>query len=130
MSGTVSFIDIATKGTFTGSIARVNFLDRHTGKLPFVFDKAMQLEESPAMEIVSLALAKPYPFADALEVFKNNTTSGAFKEEALAFLAREREKIMRMTHEEALLELVRVHKLESRITMIKSVRDNGILEIR
>lgn len=37
---------------------------------------------------------------------------------------------MRMTHEEALLELVRVHKLESRITMIKSVRDNGILEIR
>lgn len=54
----------------------------------------------------------------------------AAKEEALAFLAREREKIMRMTHEEALLELVRVHKLESRISMIKSVRDSGILEIR
>ena len=78
MSGTVSFIDIGTKGTFTGGIARVNLLDRHTGKLPLVFDKAMQLEESPAMEIVSLALAKPYPFADALKVFKGDASTGAF----------------------------------------------------
>lgn len=52
------------------------------------------------------------------------------KEEALTFLAQEREKIMRMSHEEALLELVRVHKIESRIRTIRSVGDNGILEIR
>lgn len=52
------------------------------------------------------------------------------KDEALTFLATEREKIMRMSHEEALLELVRVHKIESRIRIIKSVSDNNILTIR
>jgi type II restriction enzyme len=52
------------------------------------------------------------------------------KEEALTVLAKEREKIMRMTHEEALLELVRVHKIENRIKVIKSISDNGLLEIR
>jgi hypothetical protein len=54
----------------------------------------------------------------------------AAKEEALTFLANEREKIMRMSHEDALLELVRVHKIESRISVIRSVSDNGLLEIR
>lgn len=54
----------------------------------------------------------------------------AAKEDALTFLAQEREKIMRMSYEEALLELVRVHKLENRIRTIRSVRDNGILELR
>ena len=52
------------------------------------------------------------------------------KNEALTFLAKEREKIMRMSHEEALLELVRVRKLESKIAIIGSVSDNNILAIR
>ncbi len=54
----------------------------------------------------------------------------AAKEEALTYLANERAKIMQMSHEEALAELVRVHKLESRIEVVKSVADNGILGIR
>lgn len=52
------------------------------------------------------------------------------QEEALTYLAGEREKIMRMSHQEALLELVRVHKLENRINVIRSLSDNSILEIR
>jgi len=52
------------------------------------------------------------------------------KEEALIFLANERERIMRMSHEEALLELVKVHKIESKIDVIRSVTDNDILAIR
>jgi hypothetical protein len=52
------------------------------------------------------------------------------KEEALTFLAKEREKIMRMSHEEALSELIRVHKIESRIRIINSVSNNEILAIR
>lgn len=52
------------------------------------------------------------------------------KNEALTFLAKEREKIMRMTHEEALKELVKVYKIESKIQIIKSVTDNNILGIR
>jgi hypothetical protein len=35
-----------------------------------------------------------------------------------------------MSHEEALLELVRVRKLESKIAIIGSVSDNNILAIR
>jgi len=54
----------------------------------------------------------------------------AAKEEALIYLAEERAKIMRMTHKEALTELVKVHKLDSRIKMINSVTDNHLLEIR
>jgi len=39
-------------------------------------------------------------------------------------------KIMQMNHEEALAELVRVHKIENRIAVIKSVSNNGILGVR
>lgn len=52
------------------------------------------------------------------------------KKEALTFLAQEREKIMRMSHNEALRELIRVHKIESKIRIIKAVSDNAILTIR
>lgn len=52
------------------------------------------------------------------------------KEEALTFLAKEREKIMRMSHDEAIAELVKVHKIESRIKIINSVSNNGILGVK
>lgn len=52
------------------------------------------------------------------------------KQEALIFLANEREKIMRMSHEEALRLLIQVHNIESRIKVINSVSDNGLLGIR
>jgi len=52
------------------------------------------------------------------------------KEEALTYFANEREKIMRLSHEEALKELVRVHKIQRRIEFIKSFTDNGLLELR
>ncbi|SKB13246.1 Type II restriction endonuclease [Planktothrix sp. PCC 11201] len=52
------------------------------------------------------------------------------KQEALKFLADEREKIMRMTHEEALRELIKVYKIENKIKIINSVTDSKILEIR
>ncbi len=52
------------------------------------------------------------------------------KEEALTFLAQEREKIMRMTHKEALKELIKVHKIESRIKTINSISDNGLFTLK
>jgi len=51
------------------------------------------------------------------------------KKEALMFLALEREKIMKMTHEEALKELVKVHKIESKIKVIEKISDNGLFSI-
>lgn len=52
------------------------------------------------------------------------------KSEALGYLAREREKIMRLGHEEALQELIRVHKINSRIDVINSVTSNRILDLK
>jgi HindIII restriction endonuclease. len=51
------------------------------------------------------------------------------KEEALTFLAQEREKIMRMSHKEALSELIKVHKIESKIKTINSISDNGLFTL-
>jgi len=52
------------------------------------------------------------------------------KEEALTYLAQEREKIMRMSHKEALNELIKVHKIESKIKTIKSIADNGLFNVK
>jgi len=52
------------------------------------------------------------------------------KEEALIYLAGEREKIMRMSHEEAISELIRSNRIESRIAVIQSLSSNNILGIK
>lgn len=52
------------------------------------------------------------------------------KEEALTFLAQEREKIMQMSHKEALKELIKVHKIESRIKTIHAISDNGLFTLK
>ena len=51
------------------------------------------------------------------------------KEASLNFLAQERRRIMAMTHEQALNELVKIHKLENKIAAINAVADNGIMAI-
>jgi len=52
------------------------------------------------------------------------------KEEALTFLAKEREKILKMSHKEALKELIKVHKIDSRIKTINSISDNGLFTLK
>lgn len=52
------------------------------------------------------------------------------KEEALTFLAQKREKIMRMSRKEALKELIKVHKIESRIKTINAISDNGLFILK
>jgi HindIII restriction endonuclease len=52
------------------------------------------------------------------------------KEEALFHLSFERNRIMQMNHEQALLELVKVHKIENRIQTIRSVKNSTLLDIR
>lgn len=52
------------------------------------------------------------------------------KDEDLSFLAKERERILKMTHKKAIAELLRINKIDSKIEMIKSVADNGIFTLR
>ncbi len=49
------------------------------------------------------------------------------KQEALTFLAAERERIMRLSKQEAIREIIRHSKIENKIRAIRSVSDNGIL---
>jgi len=51
------------------------------------------------------------------------------REEALRFLAEERERIMRLSHQDAIREVLMWRKLDSRIKKVSSVRDNGLLDI-
>ncbi len=53
----------------------------------------------------------------------------AAKEEALTYLAKERERIMRMTRQDAIVNLIRDRNIEGRETIVRSVGDNGILAI-
>ena len=51
------------------------------------------------------------------------------KEEALSYLARERERIMKLSRKEAIQEVLMSRKLENRVQAVKSVKDNGLMEI-
>ena len=49
------------------------------------------------------------------------------REEALTFLAQERERIMKLSREEAIKEVIKSSKIENKIRAIKSISDNGIM---
>lgn len=51
------------------------------------------------------------------------------REEALTFLASERERIMKMTKDEAIKAVIDGHKLEGRLAAISKVKDNGLMEL-
>lgn len=51
------------------------------------------------------------------------------KEAALTFLASQRERIMRMSHEEALRELIEMNRIDAKEKVIKSVSNSTILAI-
>ena len=50
------------------------------------------------------------------------------RDEALEFLAAERERIMRLSREEAIGEVIKWRKIENRVRAVRSVADNGLLE--
>lgn len=51
------------------------------------------------------------------------------KEEALTFLAKERERIVKMTRDEAIEHLLRLRNIDGRDRVIQTVADNGIMAI-
>ena len=51
------------------------------------------------------------------------------KKIALDFLARERETIMKLSHNEAIKRLIDMHKIDSRMAQIKNVSDNNIMAL-
>ena len=51
------------------------------------------------------------------------------KEEALTFLAAERTRIMRLSRDEAIKEVLRWRKLDNKIRVVRSVAENRILNL-
>jgi type II restriction enzyme len=51
------------------------------------------------------------------------------KDEGLTFLARQREAILSLTHEEALRLLIAERRIERRMNIITAVKDNGLMDI-
>ena len=51
------------------------------------------------------------------------------KQEALNFLARERERIMQLSREEAIKEVLKASKIDKKIKAVRSVNENAILSI-
>lgn len=72
---------------------------------------------------------------DILELWQNEKQAAyetilAAKDEALCFLAAERERIARMSHEEAIRELIKMNKIDSKVKAINSIVDNGIFNLK
>jgi hypothetical protein len=102
-----------------------------------IFETVKALNPSKNATDYWLAINKKIlSFSKAIEPLWNNekgvaTESIAIaKEEALTFLAQEREKIMRMSHKEALKELIKVHKIEIRIKTINAISDNELFKLK
>ena len=51
------------------------------------------------------------------------------KEEALQFLASERERIMKLSREDAVKEILQTRKIDNRIQTVKSLDHAGVLDI-
>ncbi|MCW3036355.1 MAG: Transposase IS200-family protein [Actinobacteria bacterium] len=74
----VGFVDVPAIRAFPGSVARVHEDDGHSRQCSFVNNETAELGECPRMQRGSLGPPSPDPFADALEVFQGDTSSGAF----------------------------------------------------
>lgn len=53
----------------------------------------------------------------------------AAKDEALSYLASERERIVRLTHEAAIMELIKVNRIDSRMTVISKIGNSPIMSM-
>ena len=52
------------------------------------------------------------------------------KDLAINFLVTEKSRILKFTKEEAIEELLKIHKIDSKMTTINDVESNDILECR
>lgn len=65
----------------------------------------------------------------AIEKLANQEAINYSKTEALTFLSEERERISRLSHEEAIKQLIDANNIENRVRVISSVTDNGLISL-
>ena len=93
---------------------------------------------NPGKDAVAYWMAMNRTFLDAdesiaelwqTEKIANLEAITVAKDEALSFLAQERESILRLSREEALRQLIRANRIDDRIEVISSVTDNQLLSV-
>lgn len=65
----------------------------------------------------------------AEEKLANEAAISYSKEEALTFLAEERERISRLSHDEAIKQLINANNIDNRVRVISAVSDNGLITL-
>jgi type II restriction enzyme len=65
----------------------------------------------------------------AIEKLANEAAIEYSKTEALTFLAEERERISRLSHAEAIKQLISANNIENRTRVISAVSDNGLITL-
>ena len=78
LAWTVGLLAMPADGARPAGIARVHGHDGNTRELGLVLHERSELEERPSRMSVALPLPNWCPVADALEVFKSDSPSGAF----------------------------------------------------
>ena len=63
------------------------------------------------------------------EKLASNEAITILKKEALTFLAKERERIMRLSHADAIKEVLKSSTLDNKVQKVQSVAKNGILDL-
>ena len=64
----------------------------------------------------------------ALEKLASTEALSALKEEAIAYLSNQRDNFMRLTREQAIALLIDVQRIDSRMSVIRAIGDNGLME--
>lgn len=74
---TVGLLDVPTGWTFMTGVPGVNKEHRDTSEPGFVHNKGSELVEGPICQSCVMPLPNRYPIANALEIFKANSATGA-----------------------------------------------------
>ena len=77
LRGTIGLIGVPAGGALPRGVAWVDEDYRYSGPFGLVQDLLGQVMKRPAVQRGPLGLPKPYPFADAPEVFQGNAAPGA-----------------------------------------------------
>lgn len=88
LGAAVSLIAHATRAARLRCVRSVNFNKRNPGSFGLIGQEETELGERPRMHHGPLGLAKPYPVADAAQLFDGDTAPGAFSLDHNAFRNR------------------------------------------
>jgi hypothetical protein len=78
LRASVSFVDMPAPATSLRGVGRVDLDERYSGDPGLISQESAELGEGPGMQHGPLGLKKPYPVANAAQLFDGDAAPGAF----------------------------------------------------